>query len=133
MALSPSGSAVITPDTSSPQSPGACPSYRSTDSARVGSRAGCFAASGAGVGSGPAVGAAAASAGPAAVPSAGVPSGAADGAADGIAEAAEAEPAGGSRDESAPADLVRHPVSAPPATTMSSVRRLTDTSVSHPH
>ncbi|MFJ6383582.1 hypothetical protein ACIQI7_26700 [Kitasatospora sp. NPDC092039] len=125
MALSPSGSAVITPDTSSPQSPGACPSYRSTTSARVGSRAGCFAASGAGVGSGPAVGAAAASAGPSA--------GVASGTADGIAEAPEAEPAGGSRGESAPDDLVRHPVSAPPATTMSSVRRLTDTSVSHPH
>ncbi|MGW7445460.1 hypothetical protein [Kitasatospora sp. NPDC054795] len=130
MALSPSGSSVITPDTSRPHSLGASAPYRSTVSARVGSCGGCFAGSdaevgagvGAGVGFGPAVDAAAAPAGP--------PDAVASGAA---GPADPADPAGGIA-EGEPVPDVRppHPANAPPATTMSSARRLTAMPVSHP-
>ncbi|MFD4658130.1 hypothetical protein ACFWP2_21180 [Kitasatospora sp. NPDC058444] len=89
---------------------------------------------GAGADVGADVGAAAASAGPPdGVASGSVEvevevEGATAGAADGIAEAAGSEPAGAGGPASAV--LPPHPAKAPPATTMSSVRRLTATSVS---
>ncbi|GHF70421.1 hypothetical protein GCM10018790_55460 [Kitasatospora xanthocidica] len=125
VARSPSGSSVITPATSSPQSAGASAAYRSTTSARVGS----FAFAGAAVGAGVGAGEGAALGVPVAVGAAAAPD-----MPDGVAAAEsgdepddEAEPA-----SDVDAASVRHPASTPPASTTSSARRLTATPASNP-